>query len=286
MKRIPLVLLVVLFALPVFAVEDPCAPEVSALQAFYDIRNLMIQPYSSSYDLQERVDYHLDRLREPAGDGTYRWVRWTRPSGSAPDQKKEHTVTADQGAGENDTFDASSTHPFAVSVVVPRKRSLLKANNRVYVSRLVVHYWVDGREKVMEKVINDWLRPDTSRSFDLGDIADRADASAVVSAAASDLKEALVEIHFKQAVAQDDPENPNYDTIKRLKQFASYPTPASVDDEIARLESRLFGRPSSLPIATFIARIREAEKLKKSKKEEEQKKGQTMLEDALSMVKD
>ena len=281
-----LALAILLFALPLLAVDDPCGPEVSALQAFYDIRNVMIQPYSSSYDLQERIDDHLDRLREPTGDGEYRWVRWARPSGTAPDVKKEHTVTADQGAGENDSFDASATHPFAVSVVVPRKRSLLKANNPVYVSRLVVHYWVDGRPQVMEKAVNDWLRPDTSRSFDLNAIADRADASAVVSAAASDLKEALVEIHFKQAVAQDDPENPNYDTIKRLKQFSSYPTAASIDDEIARLESRLFGHPASLPIATFVTRIREAEKLKKSKKEDDQEKGKKLLEDALSMVKE
>ena len=58
---------------------------------------------------------------------------------------------------------------------------------------------------------------DTSKTLDLGVIADRADAS--LEASTHDPGEAVVEFHFVQARAEDDPANTAYDTIRSLERY-------------------------------------------------------------------
>lgn len=270
-------------AIPATA-QDGCSGDVIALQALYDVRNSMLRGVDS-YRITERIEEHMDYLRQPLPGGGYEWVRWVRPSGDGPVVKQEHMVNAEYDADELETFEGSANAPFVVRVVVPRKRSLLKANNEVFVETLTVHYWVEGGEEVLEKEIGQWLKPDTWKSFDLGVIADRATASATVGARAANLGEALVEIHFRQAVAQDDPSGPNYAAIQSLKKLAGYLDARTLDDEIARLEARLFGVSTSFPLTVIVERLREADTLSRSKKTEEQEKGKKLLDDTLSMLR-
>src|SRR5712691_10663701 len=121
MKRLlPLLLL----ATPLFAATPDDCSAYQHLGALYEIRAVMLRPYSSSYDVDRVIDQRVDRLRGPQADGSYRWVQWRQPSGDAPTEKKTHEVHAAQGGGDPDLFESSREHVFALKVVVPRKRSL------------------------------------------------------------------------------------------------------------------------------------------------------------------
>lgn len=281
MKSILISASLLLFTATSFAQSDDCSDSVAALRALYEARQILLRPYGSTYDVDQRIDHYLDELREPLPSGGYRWVRFVRPSSDAPTVKKEHTVGAEYNGSDFDTFEGGADHPFAVKVVVPRKRSLTKANNEAYVGTVEIHYWVDGREKTMTKEINQWMAPDTSKTIDLGVIADRAEASAETSTRNASKRESLVELHFKQAVAQDDPENPNYEAIQSLKRVASSTDPATIDYEIARFEKMLFPSLVSMPYTTLITRVREAQKLIESSKTEDQEKGKKMLQETM-----
>jgi hypothetical protein len=280
MRRL-LVLSLVLFSIPAFAQSDECSSDVTALRALYDLRGLMFRPYTSSYDLDTRAERYIEELRDPLPGGGYRWVHWVRPSGDGPVVKREHTVGAEHESGDPDVFEASGNHPFAVKVVVPRKRSLTRSNKELWVGDVDIRYWVDGREKRMTKTIDQWLAPDTSRSFDLNAIADRAEVTVETSTRNASKKESLVEVHFRQAVAEDDPDNPGYEAIGSLRRLATNSfDPISLDYEIARFERRLFGTPMSAPISVIFRKLQEAEKLLKSEKEEDHEKGRKLLAEA------
>lgn len=274
--RVARLMVVLSLVLPSLAIAQEC-PELAALRALYGIRQLMMEPYATSYSVTQWIDEQLDQLRDPLPSGGYRWVRFVKPTGDAPVVKREHLVNADYARGNLDTFEAAADHPFAVRIVVPRKRSLLKPNKETYVGKVTIRYQKDGEEKVMEKQLNEWLAPDTSRSFDLGVIADRAEVTAETAARAANVKETLVEVHFRQAVAQDDPENPNYEAITSLKRIRSSADPLTIDFEIGKLERRLFPGIDVIPFTVIGVRLREAEKLVKSDTEEDREKGKKML---------
>jgi hypothetical protein len=178
-------------------------------------------------------------------------------------------------------FEASGNHPFAVKVVVPRKRSLTRSNKELWVGDVDIRYWVDGREKRLTKTVDQWLAPDTSRTFDLNAIADRAEVTVETSTRNASKKESLIEVHFRQAVPEDDPDNPGYEAIRSLRRLATNSfDPISLDYEIARFERRLFGTPMSAPISVIFRKLQEAEKLLKSEKEEDHEKGRKLLAEA------
>lgn len=260
------------------AQADPC-PEIQSLRALYDVRQAMLLTSPSSYDINRRIEYHLDRLREPLPGGGYRWVRLVRPSGDGPVQKREKLLRATYGSSE--IFEADSALPYAVRIVVPRKRSLVRANNEVWVGDIRIRYWAGGREETMERTVDAWLRPDNSRTFDLGVIADRAEVEVETATRAQFVGDALVEVHFRQAVAEDDPMNPNAEGIRALTRLHYSTDPAALDLEIARLEQRLFPGIDVTPFATVIARVREAETLLRSEKEEDREKGEKVLAEVI-----
>lgn len=268
------------FVTSAYGIND-CSSEVAALRALYELRQMMFHPGVSSYSLSSRADDYIEELRDPLPGGGYRWVRYVRPSGEGPVTKREHSVATEYGEDSFDTFEASANHPYAVRVVVPRKRSLMKANKEVWVGDVEIRYWVDGEEERMTKSIGQWMSPDTSRTFDLGVIADRAEATVESSARDAKKKESLVEIHFRQAVAEDNPDNPGYEAIRSLQRLAgSSFDPVTMDYEIARFERRLFGAPTSAPLAMLFGKIQQAEKLLASEKPEDQEKGRKLLGEA------
>ena len=283
MKRV--FLIAMLFAaVPLFAVDtaDDCRP-YQQLAALYEIRSVMLRPYSSSYTVDKVIDGRVDQLRGPLADGNYRWIRWVRPSGDAPYDKHGHTVVGVNGAS-SDSFEASGQHAFAVAIVVPQKKSLFSSNNAVYVGKVRLSYVIDGRMRTKEETINAWMNPDTSRTIDLGGIADRAEASLDASTNQKDVKNALVEIHFRNAVPRDDPSNPSYDTIVALQKLRGA-DPYAIDSEIARLEQSLFPDAAPIPLVGIVTDLRRAGDLMRSKKDEEKEKGRKLVEETMRRLR-
>src|SRR5438270_5358490 len=173
MKKIALGVLL----LPVcaFAVEMNDCASANQLVALYELRALMLRG-ASSYDADKFIDAKLDSLREPMPNGGFRWVRWTRPSGSPEYDKHGHNIVAAQGSG-SDNFESSGDHVYAVRVAVPAKRSLFNGNNPVYVGTVHVRAVANGHERKMDEHIDDWMNPDTTKTIDLNMIADHVDVS-------------------------------------------------------------------------------------------------------------
>lgn len=267
-------------AAPLFAVQNDDCSKYQQLATLYEVRSLMLKSFTSSYDVGKFVDAQLEQLRGPMPDGSYRWVRWVRPTSDAPYDKHGHTVGAVNGSG-SDSFESSGDHVFEVAVVVPQKKSLFSANNPVYVGTVRVSYTVDGRTRTKDEPINSWMNPDTSRTIDLGAIADHAQASLDASANAKDARNALVELHFRKAVPRDDPDNPGYDTIQALQRVRNVSDPDTIDDEIARAERALYPDAEPFPMTSFISDLRHAQELLHSKKEKDQREGQELMERTL-----
>jgi len=278
--KLLLVAVSILLLLPTLALAqaDSCS-EVQSLRALYDVRQAMLLTSPSSYDINRRIEFHLDRLREPLPGGGYRWVRLVRPSGDGPVQKREKLLRATYGISE--IFEADSALPYSVRIVVPRKRSLTRANHEVWVGDIQIRYWSEGRMETMERTVDAWLQPDNSRTFDLGVIADRAEIEVETATRSQFVGDALVEVHFRQAVAEDDPMNPNAEGIRALTRLNYTTDPVALDLEIARLEQRLFPGIDVTPFATVIARVREAETLLRSDKEEDREKGRKVLAEVI-----
>lgn len=259
-----LIVLLALVAIPASALESG---DCARLAALYEVRSMMMKRYTSSYDVSKVIDRRLADLRQG-------YVIWVRHDNSAPVDKKVHKL---RGGGDSDRFEADSDHAFAVKVVVPSKRSLFNGNEPVQVGDVAITYTVNGRTKTRTESINAVMNPDTSRTFDLGTIADHVQ----VAINAGSRKEAVVEAHFTQATAEDDPANPNYGTIQSLKHIGSYPDAREVDEEIATVERSLFPNSDPLPLAQIIQDLRKADDLMRSKKQDDQDKGDRLLKETL-----
>ena len=281
MRRPSLLLAILLIATPVLASD--CA-DIMQLGALYELRSLMMRGSPSSSDVQRVIDRRIERLREPLADGGYRWVRWVRPAGDGPTDKHVHTVAAVHGSGDADSFEASGEHAYAVRIVVPSKRSLFKGNNRVYVGDVQLTY--DGRSGQTEtRHINRWMNPDTSETFDLTGIYDHVLVATRVSVEERDRREAVAEIHFKQAVAEDDPANPAYPTVRALNRIRDNATPSTVDYEISELERSLFQSSDPIPLLAIMQDLRRADELMRSDKAGDQEKGNKLLKEALRRLR-
>ena len=265
-----------LAALPLLA-DDSVCNDYARLGALYEVRALMMKSYTSSSDVNQALDRHLERLREG-------WMVWTRPDKDAPRDKHGHTVAAANGA-TSDTFEATGAHAFEVKVVVPAKRSLFNKNAPVYVGTLRVNYEMGGEQRTKNEAINAWMNPDTSRTLYIDGIADRANAAVDVSTNAKDVKEALVEIHFIQAVPRDDPQNPAYDTIQSLDRIRGNTNADTIDDEIAKAEEQLFPGSNSIPLLSVVEDIRRAAELMRSKKDGDFKEGQRLLKETMERLR-
>jgi hypothetical protein len=272
-------LLFLLLPVCAFGVESTDCSTATQLAALYEVRSLMLRPDTSSYDVNKFIDAKLDELRGPTSDGGYRWVRWARPTGSPEFDKKGHTVAAVQGSG-TDNFEASGDHIYAVRVAVPSKRSMFNGNNAVYVGTVHIRAVANGRTRNVDEHIDDWMNRDTSKTIDLNMIADRVDVSLDSAAKPGRGNESLVEIHLLKAVAQDDPANPNYDTITTLRKVRDSWDSDTIDDEIARLNPN-----DTVPLYHIVRELRRADDLMHSKKDEEREKGERLMKEMLGRLR-
>jgi len=282
MKRALLLLLILLFPVTLFAAERDDCRNAAELAALYQVRSILLRSSASSSDAERVIDRNLEILREPLPGGGYRWVHWVRPEGDPPYDKKGHNVGAVHEAGSPDSFEAAAEHVFAVRVAVPQKRSLFRGNSRVYVGTLHLSYTAGGRTRTKDERIEQWMNPDTSRSVDLGTIADHVEGSLDASTDQKNAGEALVELHFKQAVPQDDPGNPSYGAIQTLKRVRR--NPEAVDTEIASIERDLLPGTESLPLVSIVRDLRRAQDLIRSSKPADQEKGEKLLKEALRQL--
>lgn len=282
MKRLILILLLFAAAAPLFAADSDCS-SMTQLGTLYELRNVAMRHNASSYDLDSWIDKRVDVLREPEGNG-YRWVRWARPTGNDPVDKHLHKTKAVHGSG-TDSFEATGAHAYGVRVVVPAKQSLFGRNNPVYVGTVRISYDAGGRTRTKTEKIDAWMNPDTSRTIDLGAIADRVEASLDASTAQKDANEALVELHFRQAVAEDDPANPAYRTIQSLRRVRGSYSSNAIDDEIARVERDVFGTTESLPWVAIVHDLRRADELIRSSKDSDKDKGDKLLKETLRKLR-
>lgn len=262
-----------------FGVETTDCSTAMQLSALYQVRALILRGDSTSSDVADFINGKLDTLRGPMPNGAFRWVQWTRPSGSADYDKQVHTVAAVHGNG-TDSFESSGNHSYAVRIAVPSKRSLIHGNNPVFVGTVHIHAVVNGRERTKDEAINNWMNPDTSRTIDLGTIADHADVSLDSSVDPRDVKEAVVEIHLLKAVAQDDPANPSYEAIQSLKRVRDSSDSDSIDDEIARIAP-----DDSMPLVHIVHDLHRAGDLMRSSKEKDQHEGQRLLKETLDRLR-
>lgn len=283
MKRALAVLLLVLA--PSLHALDDCSAELTKLGTLYQLRSMLMRTYTTPYDVRRFADARIDELREPLGDGGHRWVRWVRPASGGPVAKREHSVVASQSSADRDHVESSAGHVYSVSVVVPRKRSLLHANNPVWVGAAEITYESEGRTRTKREAINQWMNPGTSRTIDLREIADRVHASVDAAVQAKHAKQAVVELHLHQAVAEDDPANPGYDTIRMLQRVREDPEPMVVDAEIAAAERSMFPGTDSIPLLTLIGDLRHADELMRSEKAEDQEKGGKLLRETLRRLR-
>lgn len=274
-----LALLFVPFSLS--AQSDPGCTGVQSLASLHAVRDAMVASGASSYEVARTIDEQLHLLRGPQANGSYRWVLLARPAGDAPVVRREKLVHATRENEEVDTFEARAATPFSVAVVVPRKRSILRGNNAVWIGEVRIEVESEGERDSVTHAVNDWLRPDTTRTFDLGVIADSATVEIEAATDSSSSGEALVEVHFMQAVTQDDPLNPEARGVQALERIRADTDPEVVDYELAVLEREVLGATRSIPFATTLARIVEAEALMKSEKEEERTRGLEILQDVV-----
>lgn len=283
MQRAGLLCAVLLTASPVLASD---CDELMQLGALYELRSLMLRGSVSSSDVHTIVDRRIEQLREPLPEGGYRWVRWVRPSGDGPTDKHVHSVSAVHDSGDADSFEATGSHAYAVRVVVPSKRSLFKGNHRVYVGDVELAYEDrSGRTRTDRRQINRWMNPDTSETIDLGGIFDHVRVRTQVSVDERDRREAVAEIHFKQAVPQDDPANPAYATIQALNRIRDTTDPDTVDYEIAQMERSLFTSYGSIPLLAIVRDLRRADELMRSDKSGDQEKGNKLLQETLRRLR-
>jgi hypothetical protein len=263
-----LILLLLLVAVPASAIDTG---DCARLATLYEIRSLMLKRYSSSYEVGQAIDRHLTDMRRG-------YIIWVRRDSDAPTDKKVHKL---RGAAGTDRFESESDHAFAVRVVVPSKRSLFNGNNPVSVGGVTITYTVNGRPKTRTERIDTIMNPDTSRTFDLGVIADHVQ----VAVESESRSEAVIETHFKQAVAEDDPANPQYATIQSLRRLGSSPSAYTIDNEVAAIERSMFGSSDSLPLLSIIEDLRRADDLIRSKKTDDQEKGDKLLKETLRRLR-
>ena len=262
-----LIAVLALIAIPAFAVETGDCARLSAL---YEIRSLMMKRYASSYSVSQAIDRRLIDMRQG-------YMIWVRHDDDAPVDKKVHKMRG----GTTDRFESDSDHAFAVRVVVPSKRSLFNANNPVSIGGVTINYTINGRSRTRTERIDAMLNPDNSRTFDLGAIADHVE----VAVDADAKSEAVLETHYRQATAEDDPANPNYGTIQALRRLGSSPDASTVDEEIATMERAMFSGADPLPLLSIIEDLRRADELIRSKKQNDQEKGDKLLKETLRRLR-
>jgi len=189
------------------------------------------------------VDDDITTLREPRGDGSFRWAS-LKPE-EASRVKEEKAVEAVSTEPKVDTITVSASKAYRLVITVPQKRSLVSANNRVFVRNALAD-WIgfDGQSRKTEIPINVWIEPSNSHSVLLPDITKSAKVT-VELAVESGSKKAVAEVALLQAKLVDDPSSPYFPAVRRLLQIRE--TAASRSASRGSIKTLLDEAVASLP---------------------------------------
>jgi hypothetical protein len=277
MKRLMTWTILLLTAIPVAADwRDPLRTDLEGLGILYQVREQLLDRRVSDWDVNRFIDREIDRLLEPLPEGGHEWVVQVRPASEVV-RRSEHLVRATPDAPS--TFEHAEPWVYAVRLVVPRKRSLFRGNNPVWVEGYrVMVVEPDGSRSEREIEVGRWMQPGTTTTLDLDTIASSVRVAARAATAAEHRGEALLEIHLLKTVTRDDPQNPYFETIAMLRDLRRSLSPDRVDSQIERLERRVFPGKRPLPVGRLADLLSEAQALLESEDPAEREKAGAVLE--------
>jgi hypothetical protein len=238
MKRFTILLLL---TVPLFAQTG--AREASGIHALARIT-------SASQDLERNrqvmlaiVDADLESMRMRRDDGTYRWASLQREEASRV--KDEKTIEQVHTEKELRYVTVTAPNAYRVEITVPKKRSVLAENNRVYVRNVLVDATAfDGKITHSEIPVMAWVNPGDTNGVALPDIGKSVKATAELGVESGN-KKAVAEVALVQAKLVDDPLGPDFPHVKRLLQVRELL--ASSDINRAQLKNALDEAQLALP---------------------------------------
>jgi hypothetical protein len=160
------------------------------------------------------VDDNVETLRERRADDSYRWASLQREEASrVKDQKAIERVYT-----EKELREVSITAPraYRVEVALPTKRSLVSANNRVYIRTVFVDSTgFDGKTTHQEIAVNAWVNPGDANGIALPEIGKSVKATVELGVETGE-KRAVADVALIQAKLVDDPASPYFPAVQRL----------------------------------------------------------------------
>lgn len=224
------------------------------------------------------VDSDVSELREPRGDGTYRWASLQREEGGRVHDEAGVEQVHTEATLKNVTITGSNV--YRVLVTVPQKRGVFTANNRVYVRNVLVDATgFDGKTSHHEIPVNAWVNPGDANGVALPDIAKSAKVTAELGVESGD-KKAVAEVALVQAKLVDDPTSPYFPAVKRLLQVRELANARDINRGTLRntIDESLLSLPGELEKRT--AEQAEAARVRKVMAENNTTTGKIMVGDA------
>lgn len=205
------------------------------------------------------LDDEIDVLREPRGDGTYRWAALQREEGSR--EKVEKSLEKVYTESELHRATVTGKRAFRVVVTAPRKRNFFSSNHPVYVADVVAeltHF--DGRVASHTIPVDVWVKPGDSHGIPLPDIA-RSARVEVRLGVESGKALALAEVAILEAKLVDDPQSPFYPAVSRLLMLEQLARGDRIDRTQLKtvLDEMVLSLPGELERRIAAQRAREAE---------------------------
>lgn len=227
---------------------DPCPSSAlrSDLHALARVADLSKNLPESRQVSLAIIDANIESLRERRDDGTYRWASLQREEASRVSDEKAIEKVSTETELRNVTV--SAPNAYRVEVRAPSKRSLVSANNRVYVRNISVDTTsFNGQTSHQEIHVNAWVNPGDSTGVALLEIGKSVKATAELGVESGD-KKAVAEVALVQAKLVDDPTSPNFPAVKRLlqireiaaaKEIQRGPLKSTIDEALLSLPGEL-----------------------------------------------
>ena len=259
-----------LFLVPAFlsAQTQPAMPRDAKIDDLAADLRTLARVVDVSKDLRDSrqiltaiIDDNIETLREKRDDGTYRWASLQREEGGRVTE--ERPVQKVQTEKELNTISVTGPNAYRVLITAPRKRSLVSANNRVFVRNVIVDSTgFDGKSTHQEIPVNAWVNPGDSNGVALPDIGKSVKAIVEVGVESGN-KQAVANVALLQAKLVDNPASPYFPAVTRLSQIRTYVK----SDDIPRgalktsLDEALLALPGELDKRT--AELAQAEQARK-----------------------
>jgi hypothetical protein len=173
------------------------------------------------------TDSDIEAIRDPRGDGTYKWASLQREEGGRVNDEK----TVEQVSTEKELryVAVSGANGYRVEVIVPRKRSTFAANNRVWIRNVLVDSTAfDGKTTHQEIPVNAWVNPGDANGVALPEIGKSVKATAELGVESGN-KAAVATVSLVQAKLIDDPNSPYFPAAKRLLQIRDFVAARNID---------------------------------------------------------